>query len=161
MRKLVLAFGISGLTAAIALVACSSDDSGSTGGTDAGSGADSTADVFVPPKDSGTKDSGAACQTCSNFLVIGPQGTPCTDNGPPSSADLINAFFNCFCNPDGGGCYTRCGTTCTEFTNPTDDCVACFSSTCSAEVAACEADGTDAGPPNDAGSDGGDGGDGG
>lgn len=158
-RALLVTVGALGVCAAFAISACSSDDSTGTT-TDAG-GTDSAADTSVKvdsgPKDSGGGTDSGPCQTCSNFLLIGPQGTACT-TGSPSSADLIHQFFDeCMCDVDGGGCYVTCGTTCTEFTNPDDNCVNCFSATCSAQLAACAADGADGGTT----SDGGDGGDGG
>jgi len=161
MRRFLFSLAAMGLCGAAFVVACSSDDS-TASGTDGGGGDTGVADNYVPPQDSGKKDAGTdaagPCQTCSDFLENGPTGTACTDNGPPSSAQLINDFFfGCMCDVDGGGCTATCGTTCTAFTAPTDDCITCFSSTCSAQLAACSADGVDAGPTVDAG-DGGDGG---
>jgi hypothetical protein len=160
MRRFLFAVAALSLCGAAAITACSSDDSSGTTTTDAGGTDSGTTDVFTPPTDTGVQDTGTkACQTCSSFLSVGPAGQPCT-TGSPSSADLITAFYtNCMCASDGGGCFASCGATCTSFANPDETCVTCFSSTCGSQLAACEADGTDAGPQDTDAGDAGDGGD--
>ena len=175
MRKMYFVFGaVASMALASGMVACSGDDDDNTvtPGTDSG-----TADTSTTPDtgiaDTGTKpDTGTvACATCSEILAKGlsSAGTPC-DTALP----LVLKLVDCTCNKDpltmkatdGGYCDNdsgmgECGDLCTDPTHtvPSSACQGCAADQCTAELAACAADGTDGGIPTNP--DAGDGGDGG
>ncbi|MEO8797769.1 MAG: hypothetical protein ABI551_07790 [Polyangiaceae bacterium] len=153
------------------MVACSGDDDNNAQpGVDSG-----TPDTSVtPPTDSGpgkdgsTPDSGppVACATCSQILAKGlaAAGTPCAQSLP-----IVLSLVDCTCKADpithvatdGGACDNdsgtgECGDLCTTPTTvPSSACQVCAATNCKPQIAACAADGADAGTL-----DAGDGGDG-
>lgn len=169
MRKIFLAFGLVGLGAMSAsFAACSSssgDDSGVTG-TDSGSDTSVATDTGTGTDTGTTTDSGA-CAVCSQTLQSGlAAGSPCATSIP-----VLSALLDCVCNPNpltgassasgglcdepadagdagDGGPSAACSDLCTNAATgavPTADCRTCASDNCSAEVAACAADGVDGG----------------
>ncbi len=159
MRKILISFcATTFITAGVFFVGCSSDDSTTTPGVD--SGTDTGTTDTSTGTDTGTADTGAdtgaACQTCGEALQTGPQNL-CTTNGPPSSAALAGAFVACICDNDAAAnCGTVCADLCSSFAKPTTDCSNCYEAQCGAQLGACAADGTDAGPPPTDAGDGGD-----
>jgi hypothetical protein len=154
----------SAFMATAAFIACSSDSGGTSStpnpdGSVADSASDGQSAVDSSKADAGADSAPVACQSCSDFLENGPGAAgACETNGPPSSKQLIKAWFtDCVCNQDAGaaGCFAECADTCSAFTAPSDACQTCFSSVCGASLSACAADGADAGPITDAGGDGG------
>jgi hypothetical protein len=160
MRKYLFALGAVVLTCTGYLSACSSSDDSAGSTTDGGS--DASSDTSVTP-DTGTVDSGqdaGPCIDCFQVIQDGPFNV-CTNNGPPSSADIFAALAACECEADGG-CAAPCASNCADPTvAPSNDCITCLPVNCGAQQTACVNDnGSDSGTVTDAG-DGGDGGDGG
>jgi hypothetical protein len=165
MRKIFLAFGLVGLGAMSAsFAACSSSSSDdSTSGTDSGTDTSVATDTGAP--DGSTPVDAGACATCSQTLQFGlAAGSPCA-----ASVPVLSALLSCVCstNPltaasgeglcdeadagdagDGGGPSAACSDLCANAATgavPTSACRGCAADNCSDEVAACAADGADAG----------------
>lgn len=89
---------------------------GSTGGATGGTGGST-----------GGTGGSTGCMTCADFITNGSDTSMlCTDNGPPSSADLYNALGDCTCN---GACATPCGANVCVGDSPDADCVSCIQDT--------------------------------
>jgi hypothetical protein len=81
---------------------------------------------------------GDACISCLD-VVSGVEGAPCDGDGPPSSAELLNALVDCICT---SGCATECGDACAGTGDVSDACNTCVSATCAAPIDACVGDGS-------------------
>lgn len=79
----------------------------------------------IPPGD---------CLKCASAFAPGTSGELCTDDGPPSSAELVDAVKTCSCET---GCAAECGASACAGQPPDDACFACMNATCGDEIAAC------------------------
>lgn len=166
MRKIFLAFGLVGLGAMSAsFAACSSSSSSDDSAAGGDSGTDTSVATDTGAPDTSTTTDAGACAVCSATLQSGlAAGSPCATSIP-----ILSALLSCVCttNPltgvasDGGGlcddtadagadastsaaCSDLCANAATGAV-PTADCRTCAADNCSAEIAACAADGADGG----------------
>jgi hypothetical protein len=89
----------------------------------------------------------SGCASCGDYLTGVSSADPCMDDGPPSSAQLLEDVSQCICVT---GCSAECGTACDGSDAPSDACYDCIYSTCEAPLEAC------AGGPIEPGGGGGD-----
>jgi hypothetical protein len=148
-------FGWLGASALLAL-ACSSEETDGAGGGGAASSADTTTTATAAAGTGGAVGAGGGgggsqgtgcvgvCCKCSELLVTGVGVDPtqlCTDNGPPSSADLFEALSTCTCQ---GPCAEECAASVCSMAEPDQDCIACVAAPapdgCSDEYTACNSD---------------------
>ncbi len=151
MRRWIISIAVSAGVCAAYMAGCGGDDTTPVSTKDASSNDVVTTPVAdsAPVQDTGPYDSGS-CISCAQAVATGPFNV-CTDNGPPSSEDLVNTLNLCVCDTDAG-CGAACAATCSDPRNPpTAECQACFPVNCGPQLNTCLADGTDAGAKTDAG----------
>lgn len=78
-----------------------------------------------------------SCASC-NGAISGIGVAPCTDNGPPSSAELLDGLVDCICTNE---CGAECGDACVGNTDVASDaCMWCIENSCTGAIDACTAD---------------------
>jgi hypothetical protein len=75
----------------------------------------------------------SACVGCADASI--GAGEACTDDGSPSSAELLDALMTCTC--DASFCGDACADNACASSMPTEACLACLDSTCAEQQAAC------------------------
>jgi len=162
MGRLALGVALGAVSAFVALACTSTSSTPNTGMepvSDAASpvkdsgaaleDAGAVVDSASPPVDSG--DSGAAsdaaasydvasvCVGCASRLSVnGPLAPTCTNDGPPSSHQLLDDWGDCLCVT------STCAATCAVCSNGqaavTQACINCGQQACPSQYAACAAD---------------------
>ena len=79
----------------------------------------------------------AECATCLAALTHQTSNELCTDDGPPSSKDISDAFHACTCDDGPDFCASACGDSACSNQAPSDDCRACIDTKCEKEKVAC------------------------
>jgi hypothetical protein len=74
------------------------------------------------------------CLKCASAFAPAASGELCTDDGPPSSADVHAALESCACET---GCADECGDSLCAQGPPSSACGDCMAAACSAELGAC------------------------
>ena len=76
----------------------------------------------------------SVCASCADYLTGVSSADPCIDDGPPSSAQLLDDVSQCICVT---GCSAECGAACDGLEDPSDACYNCIDSACNAPLEAC------------------------
>ncbi len=140
-------FTVLSAVSVLGLVACSTETSGG-GGAGGGTGGGGTTTSSSTTSNGGTggqgggtggAGGGGTCATCLDYLsdpAVNAEDL-CTDNGPPSSADILAALEACTCVD---ACATDCGDNACQGLDATTACQDCVIANCSNEYGDCSND---------------------